>query len=278
MDILEVNCDYNLSKWLCIVANVCGYISNCIWLLVLLPQIVKNFKRKSTLGLSFIWASCNFYASLFNSFFVFSVNLPLFSKFGAVYMPILELLILAQFGKYSLIPLKRKLFISFVYLILTATIIIVECSFLSLSSHLIWISIVLWSVETYFQILVNMERKSVDGQSYVSLALTFVGKTTDFITQFILIMPQQYLYMTYFSSSFAYFNVLQWINYIPLYHIYKVAIRMILLGLLCVFAICLYVRTSIISIACIIVFIMSIAIGVYINKRPINSTALQVSE
>ncbi|KAF9163904.1 hypothetical protein DFQ26_002017, partial [Actinomortierella ambigua] len=44
-------------------------------------------------------------------------------------------------------------------------------------------------------------RHSVDGQSYLSLELTFVGKTTDITMQFSLIMPPQYLCITYCSSS-----------------------------------------------------------------------------
>ncbi|KAF9159192.1 hypothetical protein DFQ26_006825 [Actinomortierella ambigua] len=54
-----------------------------------------------------------------------------------------------------------------------------------------------------------MKRRSVDGQSYISLGLSFVGKTTDVIMQFSLIMPSQYLYMTYYSSSLAYINFAQ---------------------------------------------------------------------
>lgn len=94
---MEENCDYNLPIGLCITGNICGYISNSIWFLVLLPQLYKNYKRKSTDGLSFIWAFCNFTASLINVFFVFFINVPIFSKIGGVYMPILEFIMLIQF-------------------------------------------------------------------------------------------------------------------------------------------------------------------------------------
>lgn len=43
---MEENCDYNFPIGLCITGNVCGYISNCIWFLVLLPQLYKNYKKK----------------------------------------------------------------------------------------------------------------------------------------------------------------------------------------------------------------------------------------
>jgi uncharacterized protein with PQ loop repeat len=76
---MEENCDYKLPIDLCIIGNICGYISNCIGFLVLLPQLFKNYKRKSTESLSFIWAFCNFTASLINVFFI---NVPIFSKIG----------------------------------------------------------------------------------------------------------------------------------------------------------------------------------------------------
>ncbi|KAH7044349.1 hypothetical protein BKA57DRAFT_440457 [Linnemannia elongata] len=77
---LRQNCDPTLPMAFCILANTCGYISNAIWFLVLLPQLIKNFRRQSTTGLSFIWASCNFTASLINLFFILDIQVPLFTR------------------------------------------------------------------------------------------------------------------------------------------------------------------------------------------------------
>ncbi|KAF9273643.1 hypothetical protein BGZ68_001333 [Mortierella alpina] len=209
---LHENCDPALPAWLCVFANICGYVSNAVWFLVLLPQLLKNHRRKSTTGLSFIWASCNFCASLINLFFILDIDVPLFTRISGWYMPILEIIMLLQFALYSDAPVSRKVLLAAICSIVYATFIALECTDAfgeDTSSSLVWISIVLWSVETYFQVVLNMRRRSVDGQSYISLGLTLLGKTTDVIMQFTLKMPLQYTYMTYFSSTLAYFNILQ---------------------------------------------------------------------
>ena len=42
--------------------------------------------------------------------------------------------------------------------------------------YLHWISIVLWSIEMLPQIWLNIRRKSVSGESYISIFITFIGK------------------------------------------------------------------------------------------------------
>ncbi|KAF9898881.1 hypothetical protein BX616_003491, partial [Lobosporangium transversale] len=192
MATLQANCDDRLPIWLCVAANVCGYVSNTIWFIVLLPQIIKNYRRKSTAGLSFIWASCNFCASLINLFFILDIDVPLFTRISGWYMPILEIVMLFQFVLYSKVSMSRKLPLVLISLTIYSAVIAVECTKAfgeDTSSKLVWVSIVLWSIETYFQVLLNMKRRSVDGQSYISLGLSLMGKTTDVIMQFTLKMP-----------------------------------------------------------------------------------------
>ena len=54
-----------------------------------------------------------------------------------------------------------------------------------------------------------MRIRSASGQSRGSIFIAMVGKTTDFLGNYILVLPQQYVVMTYFSSSVAYTNGLQ---------------------------------------------------------------------
>lgn len=199
---MDENCDYNLPINLCIVGNICGYISNSIWFLVLLPQLYKNYKRKSTEGLSFIWAFCNFTASLINVFFVFFIDVPIFSKVGGLYMPILEFIMIIQFYIYQNISFIKKIYCLTFCLIIWIIIILIETLKpfgIDTNSKMVWISIILWSIETFPQIFLNMKNKSVIAQSTITLILSFIGKTTDFISQYSLIMSKQYIYMTYFS-------------------------------------------------------------------------------
>ena len=108
INVLYDNCRNSLPKVDCGFANVCGYISCVIWFVVLVPQIRKNCKRRSVEGLSILWATANFTASLVNCFFAFSIELPLYIKISAVYMPILEFTILLQFWFFSKHSVQMK--------------------------------------------------------------------------------------------------------------------------------------------------------------------------
>ncbi|KAF9970896.1 hypothetical protein BGZ73_006263 [Actinomortierella ambigua] len=269
MVVLQQNCDPNLPVWICVVGNVCGYTSNAIWFLVLLPQLVKNHRRASTVGLSFLWASCNFCASLINNFFIQDIDVPLFTRISGWYMPILEALMLLQFLVYSKVSYRRKMVLSAVSLVVYAIIITLELTHAfgpETSSKMVWVSIVLWSVQTYFQVVLNMKRRSVDGQSYISLWLAFVGKTTDVVMQFSLIMPSQYLYMTYYSSSLAYINFAQLLLFTQR-RWYTLPVEVFLMLILCAFAALLILRTSIVSIVCAFSIIIAMALAHYVIRR-----------
>ncbi|KAF9091106.1 hypothetical protein BGX29_011131 [Mortierella sp. GBA35] len=266
---LRENCDPNLPEGLCVLANVCGYISNAIWFLVLLPQLIKNYRRQSTVGLSFIWASCNFTASLVNLFFILQIDVPLFTRISGWYMPILEAGMLLQFAAYSKVALNRKVLLAVVSLCVYSTVIALETTDAfgeGTASKMVWISIVLWSVETYFQVVLNMRRRSVEGQSYISLGLAFVGKTTDVIMQFTLLMPMQYIYMTYFSSTLAYANFMQLVIYTQERRVASPAV--VVLSLLLVgFAVLLVLRTSVVSVVCPIGVVVFLAVAVVVVRR-----------
>lgn len=267
---MEENCDYNLPIDICILGNICGYISNCIWFLVLIPQLFKNYKRKSTEGLSFIWAFCNFTASLINVFFVFFINVPIFSKVGGVYMPSFEFIMLIQFFIYHKMKLIRKIYYLILCIIIWLIIILIEILKpfgYDTNSKMVWISIILWSIETFPQLFLNMKNKSVISQSTISLLLTFLGKSFDFISQYSLIMPIQYVYMTYFSSTLAYINIIQLIIY-TINRKYKYGLLFLISLLLITFIIFLIIRTDIISISCPIFIIMVMIIFFIIcNKK-----------
>ncbi|KAF9426972.1 hypothetical protein BGZ76_002523 [Entomortierella beljakovae] len=266
---LKENCDPNLPEWLCVFANVCGYTSNVIWFLVLLPQIIKNYRRRATSGLSFIWASCNFCASLINLFFILDIDVPLFTVISGWYMPVLEIIMLLQFALYSKVSMFRKLLLAVSSSVVYSTVISLECTRAfgeDTSSKMVWISIVLWSVETYFQVVLNMKRRSVAGQSYISLGLSLAGKTTDVLMQYTLLMPLQYVYMTYFSSTLAYVNIIQLIVYTQ-YRWYTGPAIVTLCLLLCGFIALLILRTSIVSIVCPIGICIFLVFGYKLARR-----------
>lgn len=152
MHLLEQNCWQRLPSWECYAANIAGLVSTGLWFVVLVPQVLKNWWRRSVEGLSFLWAVANFSASLINIFFAFWVEVPLYVKVSAVYMPILEFTILCQFMLYSTKPFTTRTLALLVCLLIWGTLIELELNFSDERDKLQWVAIVLWSVETFPQV------------------------------------------------------------------------------------------------------------------------------
>ena len=152
ISILDQNCWPHWPQWECYGANVAGLISTGLWFIVLMPQVVKNWYRRSVAGLSFLWAVANFTASLVNLFFVFSVKVPLYAKVSAVYMPILELTILIQFFVYVPKPYTTKLLVVLTCLIAWGCLVELELSLPESRDKIQWVAITLWCVETFPQV------------------------------------------------------------------------------------------------------------------------------
>ena len=154
INVLYNDCRETWPKSVCAFANICGYISTTIWFAVLVPQICKNFKRRSVEGLSILWATANFTGSVVNGFFAFSVvPLPVYIKISAVYMPVLEFSILVQFCLYSKHPVRWRFFYGVVCLLIWISIITLELSVKNAAGKVQWIAIVLWSIESFPQVI-----------------------------------------------------------------------------------------------------------------------------
>ena len=54
-----------------------------------------------------------------------------------------------------------------------------------------------------------MHLRKTSGQSTPSVVIGVIGKTTDFLSNYLLRLPPQYVIMTYFSSTLAYINGVQ---------------------------------------------------------------------
>ena len=150
--LLEKNCRSGWPLWTCIFGNVCGLTSTTLWFLVLLPQVWKNFRRKSVVGLSVLWATANFSASLINIFFVFLfAKIPTYGKISTVYCPILEFTLLVQFWVYGVQPRKEKILYASCCFVVWTAVIMVEL-FVRAYGIIEWIAIVLWCIETFPQV------------------------------------------------------------------------------------------------------------------------------
>ena len=151
INLLYENCRKTWPKAWCTFANICGDISCAIWFVVLVPQIWKNWKRRSVEGLSILWATANFTASLANFFFALPVALPMYIKILAVYKPILESFVLLQFWFYSKHTMLMKLY-SAVCVLIWIAVISLDLSVADAAEKVQWLAIVLWSIELFPQV------------------------------------------------------------------------------------------------------------------------------
>ena len=134
-----------------VVGEIAGWTSSSIWFIVLFPQLYQNQKRQSVQGLDVHWALCNFTASLCHLFFTFQMDLPLFFKCSAIYMPIIEGLILIQFLIFATNSCEKWKIVGGIP-VWTA---VVTCGLLKKPwvPYLEWGAVVLWSIETLFQVI-----------------------------------------------------------------------------------------------------------------------------
>lgn len=227
---LEESCVDGWDSWICAAGNVAGLCSSFLWSMCLIPQLYKNYERGTTEGLSLRWASANTIASLLNLNFVARITLPLYIQISAIYMPILELCILSQFV-FLKNSTKIKRLAGIILLLLLAGILIVTLlwsTFNQFSGYMEWIAVVLWSIETYPQVWMNARKGTTEGQSAITVFISFLGKTTDFISMSCVAIPLQYQVMTYFSTSSAYINIVQYLYYKNQYMMSYIVLGMII--------------------------------------------------
>ena len=222
------DCRSGWSKGSCDLGIAAGYVGDSIWFIVLLPQIYKNFQRKSTDGLSLLWALFNFTAGLINSFSVFLHHQPILSRVIGCYFPILEAYLLIQFylyldnSKYLTEREwhKRKLFIfgfAWIAIFCVESIIIFGANSYHrnhiLLSTMQWFATILWCIELIPQLYINFRERTVVGQSFLTVLLLCIGKTADFANSFLLDVSFQSAILAYFSASISYMNIMQFIYY-----------------------------------------------------------------
>ena len=206
------SCVQDWPQPVCALGNVMGLCSAALWFSCLIPQIALNYKRRSVDGLSFLWASANFIAAFVNLNFALRLSLPLYVTAMAIYMPVLEAIILMQFACFHPQRWVRRTGGALIALAAAATVTVCFMwqTFEAYAAPSEWVAVVLWSTETVPQLWMNQLRGSTGGQAPMTLLITFLGKTSDFTSMFCLDLPIQYKVMTYFSTATAYLNIVQY--------------------------------------------------------------------
>jgi hypothetical protein len=212
-EIFEKNCIPTLNIFFCYLGNLCGYLSTVVWFVVLIPQIYKNYVRKTTYGISLFWLYMNFTASLCNILFVFRLDLPLYSKLMGIYMPFLQFVTIIQYLVYSNESVNKRIILFIVIFTISTVLFYSNYFFPILTEFYSWVSLVLWSLEMFPQLYLNFKLGTTEGQSSITIMIAFIGKTSDIISTYSINFPIQVIIMNYLSTSSAYFNNIQMIFY-----------------------------------------------------------------
>lgn len=88
--------------------DMAGMISNFCWLTFFIPQIIKNFKEKSTKGLSFSFVILSLFTTLLDMISTFALNYDWPSKVGIPITLLKKLILVSQFVYYNKYKFRRK--------------------------------------------------------------------------------------------------------------------------------------------------------------------------
>eukprot|EP00614_Pseudopedinella_elastica_P011429 CAMPEP_0172611346 /NCGR_PEP_ID=MMETSP1068-20121228/31058_1 /TAXON_ID=35684 /ORGANISM="Pseudopedinella elastica, Strain CCMP716" /LENGTH=243 /DNA_ID=CAMNT_0013415303 /DNA_START=214 /DNA_END=945 /DNA_ORIENTATION=+ len=128
----------------------------------------------------------------------------------AVYMPVIETILLIQFARYHEAPRSRKLqFAATLGIIWVAVLMTGFFAGDDGRSILEWLAVVLWSIESFPQLFQNVEKRQTQGQSKVSVVIACAGKFTDSLSVMSLKMPTQTMVLIYMSTTLAWINAVE---------------------------------------------------------------------
>jgi hypothetical protein len=155
-------------------------------------------------------------AAFINLNFVLHISVPLYITISAIYMPLLELIILWQFihldDKFCSRLVSRVIFGALLITVVVFSLFWSEIG-VQAAGTLMWGAVVLWSIEMLPQIWMNERTQSTGGQAAETISISFIGKTTDFLSMVSLDLPIQFRVMTYFSTCAAYMNIIQFLYF-----------------------------------------------------------------
>jgi small-conductance mechanosensitive channel len=228
MRALHSYCVEEWPGWVCDLGNICGYISFVVQFAMFLPQLYKNYQRKCTDGLSFLWILSDTAGNLVNMFYVYHGNFAILWKVFTVYILAVDTLLIYQFITYSKnskyyneVDHHRAKLIVFVGICIAILVIyaIVMSSAYSdhwsdvVAYHTEWIAVCFWSAGLLPQLYVNFRESGTLGQSSLSVCLQLIGQLSDFGIALSLQSSRQFLIATFFASSTSLINLMQLVYY-----------------------------------------------------------------
>lgn len=139
---------------LCGFGQLCYYASATALVMSLVPQMHKNSYLKSTAGLSSLWATSLFIATLVNCFFMFAIAKLIYFKIATVICGVMSFGLLCQFWMYSKQNVYFKVTLLGSCMVVSIALITVELAVPQpgAADKLEWLAITLFSIDLLPQV------------------------------------------------------------------------------------------------------------------------------
>jgi len=173
-------------------------IARTISLLGILPQIILNYRSKSTKGLSNIFLAIYFIGYVANLFYVYGLSLPIVYKITAPLSFLFVSILVFQYFFYNKYKVTFRLILLFcVVFLLFFLLVILDIYFSTLIGNLFgWVSFIIWFVYLLPQMFRIFFKKSVEGFSLSFVVSGFIGNLLELIAVFVLRLPIQSVFIT----------------------------------------------------------------------------------
>ncbi|XP_065062072.1 uncharacterized protein LOC135688933 [Rhopilema esculentum] len=209
---LSFHCQSDLTVMICGLSTFCFYVSATAFVFALIPQLHKNSYLKSTKGLSSLWAAGLSTANLVHTFFVFQISSKnIYFKIASIIYCGTSAGLLFQFWLYSKEDVRFKVTLFGTSIVVWLAIISIEIAVPNLrgANKMEWIAIILFSVGLLPQVIRNIFERSTLGQSNISVVLTAVGWSFQFVPVYIFETSTKFKSMVFIGAFIGHINCLQ---------------------------------------------------------------------
>eukprot|EP00794_Sanderia_malayensis_P004686 gene4686-5301_t len=204
MDELSQQCEKNISIGLCDFAILCEFLAATAFVVALVPQIHKNFYLKSVKGLSILWVTILFTATLLNCFYIFEIKENIYLKVVSIISCAVIMGILLQFWMYSKQNMQLKMTFCGCCFVLWGAMITLELAVPKPhpDRKLEWVSVILFSVDLIPQVVLNIMCRNTSGQSNIAVVLATLAKAFRYLALELLVKATEFR-VTNFIAMFV---------------------------------------------------------------------------
>ena len=149
------SCEADIQTGVCEFAAVCEFLAAAAFVAALVPQLHKNSYLKSVEGLSVLWVSALFTATLLNCFYYFEIKRNIYLRIITIVCCVMVFGLLVQFWMYSKQNMNFKMTFGGCCFVLWGALITIELAVPKphAAYRLEWVSIILFSIDLMPQVI-----------------------------------------------------------------------------------------------------------------------------